>query len=72
MGGNRAVNDTSLMELETSAKRNQEKAIVGAFSAISNLRMNLRFKLYFLAWQSGHGAAARTQDITHSGFAYLM
>ena len=26
---------------------NQEKALVGAFSVITNLRMDLRFKLYF-------------------------
>ena len=27
---------------------NQEKALVGAFSVITNLRMDLRFKLYVL------------------------
>ena len=27
---------------------NQEKALVGAFSVITNLRMDLRFKLYYL------------------------
>ena len=26
---------------------NQEKALVGAFSVITNLRMDLRFKLYY-------------------------
>ena len=36
---------------------NQEKALVGAFSVITNLRMNLRFKLYAA---HRHMAAAAT------------
>ena len=29
---------------------NQEKALVGAFSVITNLRMDFRFKLYSQQW----------------------
>ena len=36
---------------------NQEKALVGAFSVITNLRMDLRFKLYHWPWHSQLTAA---------------
>ena len=39
---------------------NQEKALVGTFSVITNLRMDLRFKLYYLLPTVMHCCWARS------------
>ena len=39
---------------------NQEKALVGAFSVITNLRVDLRFKLYLICFSFRHSSLFRS------------
>ena len=57
---------------------NQEKALVGAFSVITNLRMELRLKLYQLPCQQQHyehywhSSAERSGNLFGENFGFCL